>query len=130
MFEGGAPVVDLYADDLTFADLLEATRVTFEGNTGSNKRYMFAGGKIAPAIYQALKQSVDYAATHSVEETRQWVVATIDSVDGLEVQYFSIVDGETLANVSTWDAAPHIVGCITVFCGATPIRLIDHIRYV
>ena len=51
MIEGGSPVVQLYEDDLTFADLLEATRQTFEGNTGSNKRYMFCGGKIAPAIW-------------------------------------------------------------------------------
>lgn len=51
MLEGGSPIVDLYKDDLEFADLLEATRVTFEGNTGSNKRYMFSGGKIAPAIW-------------------------------------------------------------------------------
>ena len=51
MFEGGAPIIDLYKNDLEFADLLEATRVTFEGNTGSNKRYMFSGGKIAPAIW-------------------------------------------------------------------------------
>lgn len=51
MLEGGSPIVDLYRDDLEFADLLEATRVTFEGNTGSNKRYMFSGGKIAPAIW-------------------------------------------------------------------------------
>lgn len=51
MLEGGAPVVKLYEDDLAFSDLLEATRQTFEGNTGSNKRYMFSGGKIAPAIW-------------------------------------------------------------------------------
>lgn len=51
MLEGGAPVVDLYKDDLEFADLLEATRVTFEGNTGSTKRYLFSGGKIGPAIW-------------------------------------------------------------------------------
>ena len=51
MFEGGAPVIELYEDDLTFAGLLEATRKTFEGNSGSTKRYMFSGGKIAPAIW-------------------------------------------------------------------------------
>jgi len=45
------------------------------------------------------------------------------------VQYFSIVDGDTLADVSSWDDAPSVVGCITVFCGTKPIRLIDHIRY-
>lgn len=51
MFEGGAPVIELYEDDMTFAGLLQATRLTFEGNSGSMKRYMFSGGKIAPAIW-------------------------------------------------------------------------------
>ncbi|MBO4906646.1 MAG: pantoate--beta-alanine ligase [Bacteroidaceae bacterium] len=84
----------------------------------------------AAAIYQTLKESVTYAKSHGVEETRQWVVDTINAVEGLEVQYYNIVDGDSLADVTTWDAAPHIVGCVTVFCGSTPIRLIDHIRYV
>ena len=65
----------------------------------------------------------------SVQETHDYVVDAINAIDGLEVQYFSIVDGNTLADVTSWDDAPSIVGCITVFCGTKPIRLIDHIRY-
>ena len=44
-------------------------------------------------------------------------------------EYFSIVDGNTLQDVSTWEDSNYIVGCITVYCGKTPIRLIDHIKY-
>lgn len=84
---------------------------------------------IAPAIYKALKDSVAYAKTHTLKETHDKVVADINGVDGLEVEYFSIVDGNTLQDVSDWDASPYIVGCITVYCGKTPIRLIDHIKY-
>lgn len=84
---------------------------------------------IAPAIYKALKASVTYAKKHDVAETHDHVVATLNAVDGLEVEYFSIVDGDTLQEVAHWDDAPHVVGCITVYCGATPIRLIDHICY-
>lgn len=65
----------------------------------------------------------------SVQQTHDYVVEEINKIDGLEVQYFSIVDGDTLADVTSWDDAPSIVGCITVFCGSKPIRLIDHIRY-
>ena len=50
-------------------------------------------------------------------------------MDGLDVEYFSIVDGNTLQEVSSWDDSPYVVGCITVYCGKTPIRLIDHIKY-
>lgn len=84
---------------------------------------------IAPRIYTTLAQSTQFANGHSVEQTRQFVINSINAVPGLEVQYYSIVDGDTLADVTSWTEAPSIVGCITVFCGATPIRLIDHVRY-
>ncbi len=84
---------------------------------------------IAPTIYKALKESIEYAKKHTVGETHDKVVSDIDAVDGLEVEYFSIVDGNTLQDVSSWDDSDYVVGCITVYCGKTPIRLIDHIKY-
>ena len=84
---------------------------------------------IAPNIYKALKASLDYSQSHTVAETHDKVVSEINATDGLEVEYFSIVDGNTLQDVSSWDESPYVVGCITVYCGKTPIRLIDHIKY-
>ncbi|MCF2563481.1 pantoate--beta-alanine ligase [Prevotella brevis] len=84
---------------------------------------------IAPAIYKTLKESISYAKTHTVGETHDFVVNTINAVDGLKVEYFSIVDGNTLQDIAAWDDTPYVVGCITVYCGKTPIRLIDHIKY-
>ena len=84
---------------------------------------------IAPAIYKTLKESISYAKTHTVGETHDFVVNTINAVDGLEVEYFSIVDGNTLQDIAAWDDTPYVVGCITVYCGKTPIRLNDHIKY-
>ena len=76
-----------------------------------------------------MKQSIEYSKGHTVEETHKYVVDGINSVDGLDVEYFSIVNGDTLQDVSSWDDAPHVVGCITVYCGKRPVRLIDHIKY-
>ena len=84
---------------------------------------------IAPTIYKALKSSLTYAKKHTVKETHDKVVADINAVDGLDVEYFSIVDGNTLQDIENWDDTPYVVGCITVYCGKTPIRLIDHIKY-
>lgn len=84
---------------------------------------------IAPAIFKALKESVEYAKSHTIKETHDKVVADINAVDGLEVEYFEIVDGNTLQDVANWDDTSYVVGCITVYCGKTPIRLIDHIKY-
>lgn len=85
--------------------------------------------KIAPTIYKYLKESVDYAKKHSLQETHSFVVDNINSVDGLEVEYYSIVDGNSLQDISSWDDSKYIVGCITVYCGKRPVRLIDHIKY-
>lgn len=84
---------------------------------------------IAPEIFKALKAGVAYSAAHTVKETHDKVVDDINAVDGLDVEYFSIVDGSTLLDVESWDQADSVVGCITVYCGKTPIRLIDHITF-
>ncbi|MBQ7462680.1 MAG: pantoate--beta-alanine ligase [Bacteroidaceae bacterium] len=83
--------------------------------------------KTAANIYRVMNESRTLGL--SVQQTHDYVVNAINAIDGLEVQYFSIVDGDTLADVTSWDDAPSVVGCITVFCGTKPIRLIDHIRY-
>lgn len=82
---------------------------------------------LAAHIYRILSESKNL--DQSVSETHDYVVEQIDAIEGLKVQYFSIVDGKTLADVGSWDDAESVVGCITVYCGAVPIRLIDHIRY-
>ena len=84
---------------------------------------------IAPAIYKALKDSLEYSKSHTLAETHEYVVSTINAVNGMEVEYFAIVDGNSLQDVAEWEDSPYIVGCITVYCGKTPIRLIDHIKY-
>ena len=84
---------------------------------------------IAPNIYKALKASVEFAKNHTVQETHDKVVSDINAVEGLEVEYFQIVDGDSLQDVASWEDSAYVVGCITVYCGKTPIRLIDHIKY-
>jgi len=84
---------------------------------------------IAANIYRILKESVTKKDSLSVDELQQEVINSINAIDQLEVEYFEIVDGNTLETIHSWNDSPYIVGCITVYCGATPIRLIDHIKY-
>lgn len=84
---------------------------------------------VASNIYRILKESVSYATSHGVQETHDFVVNSINTYPELKVEYFSIVNNDTLEDVAKWDDCPGISGCITVFCGKTPIRLIDHIAY-
>ena len=85
--------------------------------------------RTAVCISQALKTSVDFAKNHTVAETHDLVVGALNATKGLEVEYFEIVNGITLQPVTSWDDAPYIVACITVYCGQRPVRLIDNIKY-
>lgn len=84
---------------------------------------------IAVNISKYLFLSRDYMKEHSLKETHDYVVSQINAVPELEVQYFEIVDGETLRSLQSWEDSDSVVGCITVFCGHIPVRLIDNIRY-
>lgn len=81
----------------------------------------------ALAISKTLFSSQEYAAHHTLTETKQMVEEAIAETDGLELEYYEVVNGDTLQPVFTWDEAEYVVGCITVYCGK--VRLIDNIRY-
>lgn len=83
----------------------------------------------ASNIYKILSKSKNFATNHTLKETSRYVVDSLNAVVGLEVQYFSIVDGVSLQELGNWADSDYVVGCITVFCGSQPIRLIDHIKY-
>ena len=83
--------------------------------------------KTALNISATLFASVEYAKAHSLMETKNFVEKSIAEVEGLELEYFEIVDGRSLQKVSSWEDSAYIVGCITVHCGN--VRLIDNIKY-
>ena len=89
-----------------------------------NERLSSEEKQTAVTISQTLFASLQWAKTASVKEVQQRVIDTINAVDGLEVEYYEIVDKNTLQSTDNWDNA---VGCVTVYCG--PVRLIDNIRY-
>lgn len=78
-------------------------------------------------ISKTLFASVEYGKDHTLAETLRFVEDGIEKAEGLELEYFEIVDGNTLQPVSAWEDSAYIVGCITVFCGE--VRLIDNIKY-
>ena len=82
---------------------------------------------IAPIIYRVLRASLEYAKSHSVAETTQWVADRINDFPFMDVEYYQIVNGDTLLPIESWDEANHIVGCVTAYCG--DVRLIDNIAY-
>lgn len=89
-----------------------------------NERLSEEEKQTAIAISQTLISSMKWAKTDSVAEVQQRVIDTINAIEGLEVEYYEIVDKTTLQPTDTFQNA---VGCVTVYCG--PVRLIDNIQY-
>lgn len=81
----------------------------------------------APLIARTLKESVTFAAGKSVQEVIDYVVNRINAEPDMRVEYFEIVDGNTMEAISQWADTTYPVGCITVYCGE--VRLIDNIKY-
>ena len=89
-----------------------------------NQRLSDIEKNIAVNISKTLFSSMNWAKTASVEEVQQRVIDAINAIEGLEVEYYEIVDKTTLQPTHTFDNA---IGCITVYCGQ--VRLIDNIQY-
>ena len=83
----------------------------------------------ATAICRTLRESVSFARSLTVKEVIDTVVRRINAVEGMEVEYFQIVNAETLQPIDDWNDAARVQGCITVYCGERRVRLIDNIAY-
>lgn len=83
--------------------------------------------KRALAISSALFASLDFAKENTLQATKALVEGMIMGTEGLELEYFQIVDGNTLQPIEEWSDSDYPVGCIALFCGK--IRLIDNIKY-
>ncbi|MDI3521681.1 MAG: pantoate--beta-alanine ligase [Anaerophaga sp.] len=83
--------------------------------------------KSAPVIAKTLFESCNFAKNNSVADTEKFVRENIGRNEDLRLEYFQIVDGNTLQSVDSWEESNYIVGCIAVFAGE--IRLIDNVVY-
>ena len=92
-----------------------------------NKRLSDEERQQALAISKTLFDSRTFAASHTVAETQKMVEDAIAAAPGLRLEYFELVDGNTLQKIENWEDTSYAVGCITVFCGE--VRLIDNIKY-
>jgi len=61
----------------------------------------------------------------SIPNIKNWVKTTFESSEMLNLEYFEIVDSETLQSFDVWDSEKKAVACIAVKCNK--IRLIDNI---
>lgn len=81
---------------------------------------------IAPQIHEVLAENVSLVdeGITDVDALQEMVVTELNAIDGMEVEYYEIVDPVTLQPAETISGA---VGCVTVWMG--DVRLIDNIKY-
>ncbi len=124
-------VIRAMAAQLGFNFNIEAVPIVREKDglalSSRNVRLTESQRRNAPKIAETLFKSRTFATEHSVKETIDYVVNTLNALPEMEVEYYEIVDGNTLQAVSNWNESNYIVGCVTVYNGK--VRLIDNIAY-
>jgi pantoate--beta-alanine ligase len=81
--------------------------------------------KNASHIFRILTEAKEKRKNTSVANLQKWVVENINEIAFFQLDYFEIVNFETLLPVSSWEETKNIRACVAVKVGA--VRLIDNI---
>jgi len=92
-----------------------------------NSRLTSEQRHFAPAIAHTLKESLTFASSNTIKGVKAWVTKSLNDTPFMRVEYFEIIDGNTLQPIDAWNDSDYPVGCISVYCGE--VRLIDNIKY-
>lgn len=90
-----------------------------------NQRLSHEERSLAPFIFQTLKKAKENSKTMSPIELKYWVINEINAITKFRLEYFEILDAETLNYILDWNEAERIIGFIAVYLGN--VRLIDNI---
>lgn len=123
-------MVELEGFDLEIVDCPIVREPDGLALSSRNVRLTPAARAIAPRIREILLNSLDLKKQgYNPEEVSRMTAEAINNVEGLEAEYYQIVDALTMQPISRWEEAgtSGAVGCATVYCGG--VRLIDNIRY-
>lgn len=91
-----------------------------------NKRLSEKEFEIAANINRILQKSTTIRP-YLVKQVKEFVVSEIANIPEFKLDYFEIVDDETLQPVERFSDGESTIGCIALYIGE--VRLIDNIRY-
>ncbi|MDR0431076.1 MAG: pantoate--beta-alanine ligase [Tannerellaceae bacterium] len=81
----------------------------------------------ASLIAHTLKESATFVPGKKVHEVIDYVINALNNEPVFRVEYFDIVNRDTLQSIHNWTETTDPIGCIAVYCGE--VRLIDNITY-
>lgn len=80
---------------------------------------------IAPVVFRVLNGIKERVKQMPLSEAEKWAIHQLNNYSELTVEYFEIVDADTLIRLAGWDDAEHVVACTAVHLGK--VRLIDNL---
>jgi len=81
----------------------------------------------AVLISETLRKALKISTSMTISELENWVTERVNVAPALEVEYFEIVDKNSLQRAADWGKLSEKVACIAVFVGE--LRLIDNISF-
>lgn len=90
-----------------------------------NKNLSEEERKIASVLYNTLSKAKSMAFRRPVDEIKEWANKQINNYQAFDVEYFEIVDGETLKSVQNLEAGNKYVFLVAAHLGK--VRLIDNV---
>lgn len=82
---------------------------------------------LAPKIFELLSEGKKMSHSLSPKQTEKWVSSKFEQINEFSLEYFSIVDANTLQPIDQWDESKSVIACIAVYLGG--VRLIDNLMY-
>jgi pantoate--beta-alanine ligase len=82
--------------------------------------------KMASFIYQVLSKVKDKVGKSTVKELKNWTIKRVSSNPDFTLEYFEIVDKQTLLPLESWKYKENALACIAVYLGG--VRLIDNLE--
>ncbi len=92
-----------------------------------NQRLSESEKEIASNIFKILSWTKENYLDYSVCDLKNIVNSKFSKIAGLEIEYFDIVDNQTLETIKSWENNRKIIACTALFCGN--VRLIDNIVF-
>lgn len=92
-----------------------------------NQRLSITDKEKSALIYSTLKWARANQSNYPVLELKKMVEEKFHEIDGLDLEYFDIVDDISLQPITNWEQEGIKIGCVAIFCGN--IRLIDNIVF-
>ena len=93
-----------------------------------NSRLSPVERQVAPLIYQILLKAKEISLRNDPAVVKNWIIKEFYHIASIKLEYFEIINTETLEPVSTFNDISKCIACIAVHIGN--VRLIDNIKFL